>query len=257
MHSGDASLTVLDRFFSGYVGCDIEKVKPGEKKVCASSRREERELHYADAFPVWAFLTRDRCVVSVHPALLEPMTRLVSGLDPARFRDPQTVERFAAVAADVLGFARDAGTASGPVFVCPPEAYCGEVLRECRAVTEADRSALESARLLDSSLDMSIRDGTCFAAFEQGMLVALCGVCPVPHMGDLVADISLNGTLDQYRRRGLGKTVLSAVTRTVLDRRITPFYITSAHNVASIKTAASVGYVEYGWQFRVKAPADK
>jgi GNAT superfamily N-acetyltransferase len=257
MLPGDTSLPVLDRFFSGYAGCDIEKVKPGEKKVCASSRRERPELHYGDAFPVWAFLTRGRCVVSVHPALLEPVTRLVSELDPARFRDPQTVARFAAVAADVLGFDRDAGTAFGPVFVCTPEAYCGEVLHECRAVTEADRAALESARLLDSSLEMSIRDGTCFAAFEQGIPVALCGVCPVPHMGDLVADISLNGTLEQYRRRGFGRTVLSAVTRTVLDRRITPFYITSASNTASIRTAASVGYAEYGWQFRVKAPADK
>jgi predicted GNAT family acetyltransferase len=119
-------------------------------------------------------------------------------------------------------------------------------------LSEADRPVLESAGLLDSSLIESVADGTCFAGFDGDRPVALCGVCPVPHMADRVADISLNGTLEPFRHRGFGRTVLSAVTETLLDRARLPFYITSDRNVASRRTAVSVGYVEYGWQVRVK-----
>ncbi len=121
-------------------------------------------------------------------------------------------------------------------------------------MTEKDRPALERAGLLNSSLLESVREGTCFAAYDGDRPVALCGVMPVPHMADRVADIALNGTLEPFRRRGFGRTVLSAVTETVQAQGRIPVYITSSHNTASIKTAGSVGFLEYGWQFRVKAP---
>jgi hypothetical protein len=44
-------LTLLDAYFSVCLGCDIGAVVPGETRVSASSRREKRELHYADVFP--------------------------------------------------------------------------------------------------------------------------------------------------------------------------------------------------------------
>ena len=245
-------LTLLDAYFSVYLGCDIGAVGPGEKRVAASSRREKRELHYADVFPVWCFVTQNRCVISVHRQLLGPVSKLVSGWAVPQFRTKTAAERLTATAAKELGLGPDASYVAGPVFFCPPETYRGERLRPCRAVADADRPALDGAGLLDSSLIESVTDGTCFAGFDGDRPVALCGVCPIPHMADRVADISLNGTLEPFRHRGFGRTVLSAVTETLHARARLPFYITSDSNVASRRTAASVGYVEYGWQVRVK-----
>lgn len=249
-------LTLLDAYFSVYLGCDIGAVGPDETRVCASSRREKPELHYAEAFPVWCFVTRNRCVLSVHPLLLGAISELVRRWAVPQFRDERAAERLTATTAAALGLGPGAGHAAGPVFFCPPETYCGARLQPCRAVTDADRPKLEGAGLLDSSLLESVADGTCFAAYDSDRPVALCGVCPVPHMADRVADISMNGTLEPFRRRGFGRTVLSAVTETVGSRGRIPFYITSSHNFSSIKTAASVGYLEYGWQVRVKMPVE-
>jgi hypothetical protein len=245
-------LTLLDAYFSLCLGCDIGAVVPGETRVAASSRREKRELHYADVFPVWCFVTQNRCVVSVQRPLLGAVSDLVSGWDGPQFRNETAAERLTATAAKELGLDPDASYAAGPVFFCPPETYQGARLRACRVVVEADRPALDGAGLLDSSLIQSVADGTCFAGFDGDRPVALCGVCPVLHMADRVADISLNGTLESFRHRGFGRTVLSAVTETLHARARLPFYITSDSNVASRRTAASVGYVEYGWQVRVK-----
>ena len=247
-------LALLDAYFSECLGCDISSVRTGETRVSVSPRREKRELHYADVFPVWCFVTQNRCVISVHRQLLDPVSRLASRWAVPRFRTKTAAERLTATAAEELGLSRDASYAAGPVLFCPPETYKGLKQHSCRAAAEADRPMLDSVGLLDSSLIASIVDGTCFAGFNGDQPVALCGVCPVPHMGDRVADISLNGTLEPFRHRGFGRTVLSAVTETLHARARLPFYITSDSNVASRKTAASVGYVEYGWQIRVKIP---
>jgi len=247
-------LTVLDAYFSVCLGCDISAVGPDETRVSASSRREKRELHYADVFPVWCFFAQNKCIVSVQEQLLGPVSRSVSEWSVPQFRSKTAAERLTATVAEELGLGPDASYAAGPVLFCPPETYQGGRRRPCRAVAVADRPALDSAGLLDSSLIESVADGTCFAGFDGDQPVALCGVCPVPHMADRVADVSLNGTLEPFRHRGFGRTVLSAVTETLHARARLPFYITSDSNVASRKTAASVGYVEYGWQIRVKVP---
>jgi hypothetical protein len=247
-------LTLLDVYFSVCLGCDIGAVGPDETRISASSRREKRELHYADVFPVWCFVTQNRCVVSAQRQLLGAVSRLVSEWSVPQFRSETAAERLTASATEELGLGPDVSYVAGPVLFCPPETYRGARKRPCRAVVEADRPMLDSAGLLDSSLIESVADGTCLAGFDGDRPVALCGVCPVLHMSDRVADISLNGTLESFRCQGFGRTVLSAVTETVHARGRLPFYITSDHNVASRRTAASVGYVEYGWQVRVKMP---
>jgi hypothetical protein len=247
-------LALLDAYFSVCLGCDIGAVGPGETHVAVSSRRETRELHYADVFPIWCFVTQNRCVVSVHRRLLGTISKLVSGWVGPQFRGETAAERLTAAVTKELEPDLDVSYAAGPVLFCPLETCQSARLRLCRAVTNADGPALDSAGLLDSSLTESVADGTCFAGFHGDQPVALCGVCPVPHMADRVGDITLNGTLEPFRHQGFGRAVLSAVTETLHTRGRLPFYITSDHNVASRRTAASVGYVEYGWQVRVKLP---
>ncbi len=251
------SFSLLDSFFSVYLGCDLGSVGPGEVLVCTSVRREKRELHYANAFPVWCFVTRNRCVLSVQPALHDAVSRFVKGKPAERFREKGTAEELMATAVSTLAVDSCMDHAAGPVLFCSKETFRGTRLQACRPVSNTDKPALAAAGLLSSALSESIVAGTCFAGFAGARPVALCGVCPVPHMPDRVADVSLDGTLEPFRRLGFGRTVLSAVTEVVIARGQLPFYITSDTNIASQRTAASVGYVEYGWQLRVKMPAEQ
>jgi hypothetical protein len=191
---------LLDAYFSECLGYDISTVGTDDTCVSVSPRRERRELHYADVFPVWCFVTRNRCVISAHRQLLGPVSELVSGWAVPHFRTRIAAERLTATTAKELSLGPDASFAAGPVLFCPPEANQGASLHPCRAVSEADRPVLENAGLLDSSLIESVADGTCFAGFDGDRPVALCGVCPVPQMADRVSDISLNGTLEPFRR---------------------------------------------------------
>jgi GNAT superfamily N-acetyltransferase len=49
-------------------------------------------------------------------------------------------------------------------------------------------------------------------------------------------------TLPAYRHRGIAGAMVSALTKTLFQRDILPYYSTAVSNIASIKTALSLGY---------------
>lgn len=81
--------------------------------------------------------------------------------------------------------------------------------------------------------------------------VSVSGTHAVPHLADEIADMNVPGTLEANRGQGFGKTAVSATTEAILAQGKVPIYMTSDGNIASIRTARSVGYVDYGWQLRL------
>ena len=49
-------------------------------------------------------------------------------------------------------------------------------------------------------------------------------------------------TLPEYRRRGIAEATVSIVTENIIKRGIVPFYTTAVSNIASRRTALSLGY---------------
>jgi hypothetical protein len=244
-------IRVVDIFFSQYFGYDIAGLAPDEPRVVASERRERHELGYGPIFAVWLLITKNRCAISLQERLLYPVTQTTAkGILFDDCIDQHWQRSLTEVASDVLK--KDVSTASGPIFHCTPELFRPQRLHPCRRVEVHDVPSLQEVGLYSSSLEHSIGEDTCFAAFHSGIPVALSGTHVVPHMADAVGDLNVPGTLEAYRRRGFGKTVVSHTTEAILAQEKVPIYATSDWNIASARTDQAVGYVRYGWQFRVQ-----
>jgi predicted GNAT family acetyltransferase len=142
-------------------------------------------------------------------------------------------------------------------FYLDKEHFQPVTVPECRRVTEADQDLIQE--MTGSSNygcpEESLRDGTAFGVVVDGKLVSLASVVPTPEATSNYR-LAWPGveTVPEYRRRGYGKAVVSAVTETLLSRDITPVYSCSVTNIASAKTAKSVGYQLYGeklqWRYQ-------
>ncbi|OYD17148.1 hypothetical protein CH330_00755 [candidate division WOR-3 bacterium JGI_Cruoil_03_51_56] len=247
----DKEIPVLDAFFSEYLGCDISNIVPGHTCITTSPTQEQ------NAFALWMLITQSRCIVSARGRLFKTVSRLAHTLGIERTRDPIAVKKFVIAAAKSLGIKKGVSSTSGPVLYCTPETLRIARLHPCRSVNRFNIAAVKATGLCSPWLDKSISEGTCFAAWDEDKPVSLAGTCMVPHMADEVAEMSVPGTLAPYRGKGFGRTAVSHATEAVLKQNKVPVYITSDRNVASIATARSVGYRQYGWQYRVQLPARK
>jgi hypothetical protein len=243
-------LSLIDEFFSRYLGTDLSTMTPGEVRVAASSRRYEPELHYAHAFALWLLVFRDRCAVSVQPELLQVVSRLCGRLTPDSIRSAEARATLVSACATALAAPLQAG--AGPVLYCKPDACWLWQDHPCRPLAPIEIPSLEAANLYGSHLESSVADGTCFVALDDDTPVSLCGTFAVPHLGDKIADMCVMGTLEPHRRRHFGRTVVAHSTDAVIRLGRVPVYQTTDHNTASIRTARSVGYTDYGWTFRVE-----
>lgn len=246
------AIQTLDAFFSICLDCDLSKVSPGRVWVIPSDRREMKELHYSSPFVLWLLTSGNRCVASVQRNLEQVVVRTVSRLRPGQVRDVSGQQRLLAAVAAALKLPRSPSVSSGPVFFCTSRSFRRQEVHPCRSVSRADIPALVAAGLYDPSLDSSIAEGTCFAAFDGDRPVSLAGTREVAHLADKVADMFVPGTVAARRREGFGKSAVSAATEAVIASGRIPLYTTSDHNPASIHTARAVGYSQFGWQFRIE-----
>jgi hypothetical protein len=243
---------VLDAFYSKYLGCDIAAIAPGETKAIASKRRYHPEMGYGSIFVVWLLITKRRCVISTQDRLIRAVEQTI-GKGPIcdDYRDPQWQHSLLDSISRNLDPDLNMGSSSGPILYTTPELFRPQRLHPCRRVEEQDIPALQKSGLCDFFPEQSRAEGTAFVAYDMGQPVALAGTHEVPHMANEVADINVPGTLEPYRKQGFGKTVVSCTTEAVLAQGKLPVYSTSDSNTASIRTAQSVGYVEYGWRFLI------
>jgi hypothetical protein len=245
-------MSVLDAFFSVYLGCGIDDMAPGKTRVVASPRRERPELHHTEPFALWMVVAQSRCAVSVRGELMRRVTRIVRPLGIERVRDAQATQRLVIAATKTLGVGRKMTTTSGRILYCTANTLRIWKKRDCRPVTSLDVPLVEQTGLYGPSLDQSVDQGTCYAAWSGDHPVALAGTYPVPHMSEAVADVNVPGTLEGYRNLGYGRTAVSHTTRAILDSGLVPVYMTADSNLQSRRTARAVGYRAYGWQFQVR-----
>jgi len=242
----------IDAFFSEYLGGNIAEIPAGGRKIFASKRRERKEKGYGPIFALWLLVTKARCAISVQERLLGPIVESLKGRCGSKFCEEVEQHRLTELVCEVLGNPKSISTASGPIFYCTPKSFLAQRMHPCRAVSTEEVLLLEG--LYTSALDQSIREGSCFAAFHEDAPVSIAGTHDIGHMKEQIGDIAVE-TREAYRRRGFGKTTVSHTTEWLLDRDRVPIYATSDWNIASKRTAQSVGYMCYGWQFRVQVRA--
>jgi GNAT superfamily N-acetyltransferase len=82
---------------------------------------------------------------------------------------------------------------------------------------------------------------------RDGRIVAVAAAgCPTP----LTEEVRAVWVTAELRQQGLGRAVVAAATRDILSRGLMPTYTTGLSNIASQRTAESVGYTRQGEMLR-------
>ena len=247
---------VIDSFFAEYLGCDLAAMGPGEVVVAGSSRRYGPEPHHGHVFPLWLVASGNRCAISVQKELVWPVQQVTKGADVEGLTGSAGRALLAQTVARLLKVDGRTTTGSGPILYCTSGSLRVWDTRPCRPLTSQDMAEATASGLYEPYLRASVADGTCYVALDDSRPVSISGTWPAAHMAAEIADVCMPGTLETHRRQGYAKTALSHTTRAILDAGRVPVYITSDRNKASIATANSVGYAQYGWEFRVQLAAD-
>ncbi len=237
---------VTKAYFETYLEVSLSGLRRGELRVAASERRRRKEEGWSRPFAIWFFLLGDRGVASVRPDLKDAVTCVTTGLADTRDVLADSVQRsvqaacgleFRVFNVDILSCGLD----TIRIHSCPG----------LRRLTELDvESYLTFKQVVSPNCDLAccrrdilrnIADGCAFGVFQNDKVVSEASA---PHIGVMQDRIEEPGpdTLPEYRRRGYAKAVLSHTTKAILELDRVPIYRLSKANLASLRTAQSVGY---------------
>lgn len=140
---------------------------------------------------------------------------------------------------------RDGQCMAGPdlKYVCAPDIFRPFFLHDKTEITLVD----DTAGLEKYNDDDPFPDTRGYANNPRRvMAVARCngvvaGIASACADSDLMWQIGVD-TLPEYRRRGIGKATVSAVTRYILKQGVVPYYSTTLVNEASKGIALALGY---------------
>lgn len=258
----------MDRFFSTYLDCDLAQLVSGQIALVGSDRRYQREAGYGFVHVLWLIVTHGRCAISARHEWVEPLRRLFSSLrDPDELRAGRFDASILQTCSDTLPLA-GLSLHRGPKYACCEEDFRSFADENVRSIAEDSAApgrvasatcqvAEVSSVLCDAGLALpyTVEEKTAFAYYLDDRPVACCGTLPIGHMEGEVSDVGSVYTLPAMRRRGFARAVVSATTAAVLRAGRVPAYSTWEQNIASQRTARSVGYREYGWALYIKHAA--
>jgi len=236
------------------MGADLAALEPGETLVVESPRRLQKEQSYGYIRALWwLWLVDGRSLISAPPGAGERVKQIIRDVhDPAQLSDERLAERL-----------------RGPVNESLRRAGLGPVDRVFSDVCFASNASLllrhhhgDCRRFTDDSIPPAgglnlpghcFPDGICYAVVVNREAVSIAFSHRPGIMEDRVADIGID-TAVGHRRRGYAKTAVSAVAGHVIDAGGEARYACRPDNVASIATAHSCGFVDYGSSLILSAP---
>lgn len=125
----------------------------------------------------------------------------------------------------------------------------------CNSRTIAlNNSNVKTYRLTDRTIecaadigfpDHCLPDGIIYGVIEDNKIVSLAHAHKTGKYENIVADIGVE-TSKRYRKRGYAKECVHSVAKHIINNNGESVYKCSPENIASIKTALTVGYEPYG-----------
>jgi GNAT superfamily N-acetyltransferase len=98
--------------------------------------------------------------------------------------------------------------------------------------------------------DYILNHGPAYTWYEDGRPIGFCGVHR-SFMSDKVGNEGMVFVDNKYRGRGIARALVSAVTADLIDADRVPLYACLMENIASVKTAESVGFRLCGYRCNV------
>jgi RimJ/RimL family protein N-acetyltransferase len=252
----DDVVSILDRYFSHYLGSDRRTVDPGTVRLVSSPMREIEDTFWEYVRLVLCGTAFDRGVISVHHALLKEAEKLVPpDAKPSIIFDPTFQEKMIALTRNTLSHLGDIQPFTGYVFYCTPRTLKFHPNYEVNRIQPDDSHKFMllagDERMLKYMWDniyWSVRQGTAYGIQRHGYYVSFAAEYKIPYMQEEVGEVLIL-TGEEYRGRGYGKSCVSAVTKAVMDQGRVPLYRVDEHNTASVRTAKSLGYQVYSEWF--------
>jgi GNAT superfamily N-acetyltransferase len=193
-----------------------------------------KHVHLGNYHGIWFFKRGERFVVSAPEAWVDRLRQLTANLEPDSLLDEATLR-------SLLG--EDFESCIGPAFrgYLEPGHFTKFSDPSVRVLSETDRPMVEAIAAESERTGWNpLQKGTLFqhASIEGERITALSG-----YRGwtDQVGDPCIYVDED-YRRRGLGTAVASAVVEHALSLGKTLIYQTLESNLGSVRIALRLGY---------------
>ncbi len=237
---------LIDKQLSIRLDCDLASLLPGKVTVVETPRRLVAEEHFSYVRALWwMWLADGRSVLSVPPGVGKEITQIIAGITHRDLmHDPALAATLKRTIDGALG---EAGLpATNHVFLD----YCFA----CNDALLRRHSGGNCRRLTDEQIPPAeglwwprhcISDGIAYGVVADQMVAAIAYAHRTTIMPGQVADVAVC-TAEPYRRRGFAKMAVSALVEHVVRTGGEARYTCDVDNPASIATAHSVGFVEYG-----------
>lgn len=238
-------------FYSGAARFPLADIAPGDTLVCGSDARYPgvggSVLYVASYYG-------NRCVVSTQHELVSEMQRTADTMTPSQLMANETRQQLVEICYRRLGEDVVCYRYSGVKLYCDRSTYLPIADENVRRITRTNAGEAMTCLLDDgipTDVDYLLGDDAAFAYYFDDRPVAFAGTHPVGDMSDRIGNVMV-GTHRDHRGRGYGKAVVSATTGSLLSKGRVAVYGTSEDNVASQKTALSVGYQMFADVFEVR-----
>jgi ribosomal protein S18 acetylase RimI-like enzyme len=250
-----ARFPLVDRYMGLRLEVELAEVKPGRVAVVESTRRLRKEMSYGYVHGLWwVWLTDGRSAASVPPGAGDEVRRILEGAETGNpLRLPQIAEALKAPVDEAL-------TQAG---LKPADRAIRDVAFACNAALRRRHRCGDCRRLVDESIPPAeglhlpthcFPGGIVYGVVMEGRVVSLAHAHRPGVMEHQVADLGV-GTAPGYRRRGYARTCVSAVVEHITRMGGEARYGCDPDNLPSVATARSVGFVPYGTQLILAAPA--
>lgn len=235
------------------LGTDLRQGPRGGLEVVESPLRLRREASFAYIRVAWLLaLDAGPTFLSVPPEAGGSAKALLGGRNPD-VDDPSLPARLTEAVAASL---KRSGIAA------PDRAFRDE-LHACTGATWRPHALSSVVRLRSEQIPPAdglslptqcFPDGVAFGVVQDERVVCCAYAHRTGLMEDRLADLGVE-TASAYRRRGFAQATVSAVVGHVLSSGGEAHYACAPSNVASLATAASVGFKRYGRSLILGAPA--
>lgn len=222
-------IDMLDTHYARELGCTPKDLN---SRGIVVVRSEKREIRFARGWPlaVYALIKTDCAVVSVRPDLVQVVEE---AFGEAKSLDDAACEAIITAISPLVNLKL---SFSGQRLYCDWISFRDRSFGDVKITTFED----EHSRFLHEKWG-----GEVFGQVVDGGVVSWAAVKP---LAGTAWDLSIE-TLSDYRGRGYARSVSSAAVKYILDNGRIAAWGTDRTNTASLKTAYSVGFLNYCLDF--------
>ena len=228
----DSTIDILDRHYADQLGCGPGDFSSGRVVVVANDR--VAEILFAKGIPLALFgiCKPSGTVIAARELLALVVERVVREVNASDLSEPLCAAIREAV--DPLVSAKE--WFRGLRLYCSPETFADRQFGEARDVTDCDEEAAQIHRKWG---------GRVFGQVVDSEVVAWCGIKP---LSEVAWDLTVK-THPDHRGKGYAKSAVSAAVKHIFANGKLATWGTDLWNEASMRTARSVGFSDYGLDF--------